>query len=183
MAVLIAVSVIELAAALRAPDGALSPVTVARRDLVAGHVVSADDVTLRGIPSSAIPDGALRQVSLAVGATLTSDVRRGEVLTDARVAVGFSAGLAPGEVATPVRLADGGVAAVLSVGESVDLVATDRDGTSHAVVSGARVIAIPAQGGSMDPLSGVLIVLAVPAESADEVVATGTDRALSVVLR
>jgi pilus assembly protein CpaB len=182
VAALIAVSVVELVGALRPTDQARSEVTVARRDLVAGHVVGAGDVTLRGLPSSVLPDGALRYLSEAVGATLTSDVRRGEVLTDARVAVGFSSGLAPGEVATPVRLADGGVAAVLSVGASVDLVATDRDGTPQPVVSGARVIAIPDQGGSMDPLSGVLIVLAVPAESADDVVATGADRALSVVL-
>ena len=178
---LLAIAVVDLADALRPGGGPTVTAVVARHDLVAGQTITASDVELRAVPTGWLPDGTLHGTDLAVGATVTSDVRDGEVITDARVSSGFGRALASGEVAAPVRLADGGVVDVLSAGQVVDLVASRSDGTSRTIVTDARVIAVPGAD-PVDPMSGVLVVLAVPAGVAAEVVGAGQGGALSVVL-
>jgi Flp pilus assembly protein CpaB len=101
-------------------------VVVAARDLGMGTPLSPADVLSRPLPAAVVPDGVLASVDSVVGRMLAGPVRRGEPLTDARL-VGPSllarAGLGPGVVATPVRLADPGTAALLRPGDRVDLYA------------------------------------------------------------
>jgi pilus assembly protein CpaB len=178
----LAVAATSLVAAWRPASTASTTVVVARHDLPAGTTLSASDLTGAEYPPALVPDGALPTIQDAVGATLTAAVRQGEVLTDLRAQSGFSNSLAPGEAAAPIRVADGGVAAVLRVGQVVDVVATGTNTAARTLVSGARVIAVPDAGARTDPLSGALIVLAVPSPVAASVVGANAQASLSVVL-
>jgi Flp pilus assembly protein CpaB len=180
--VLLTVAALSFVAASRPTAIHSTAAVVARHDLSAGTTVAASDVSLAAFPDGLVPDGALDSIAAAVGTTLASGVRRGEVLTDLRTQPGYADSLAPGEVAAPIRLADGGVAAVLSVGQVVDVVASGSDHAARTLVSGARVIALPASSSMTDPLSGVLVVLAVPSELAATVVGASSQASLAVVL-
>ena len=80
-----------------------------------------------------------------LGRTLAAPVRRGAPLTDLSVVSRPLTSAYPGRVATPVRVADGGVVDLLRVGDLVDLVAADPQGRAAArtVASRVTVIAIP----------------------------------------
>ena len=56
---------------------------------------------------------------------LAGPVRAGEPLTDVRLVGASLAAAYPGAVAVPVRLPDAGMAALLRVGDRIDLVAAD----------------------------------------------------------
>lgn len=182
VASLIAVAAVSLVTEGRpAPTHSVNAV-VARHDLPAGATLTTSDVSLAAFPDRLAPDGALDSIAAAVGVTLTAGIRRGEVLTDLRTQSGYADSLAPGEAAAPIRLADGGVAAVLSVGQRVDVVASSTDENARTLVTGARVIALPDAPSGTDPLSGVLIVLAVPSQLAATVVGANSQASLAVVL-
>lgn len=106
------------------------PVVVAARDVPPGAVLAAGDLLLVRRPPGVLPAGAVVDPSAAVGRTLGSGMRSGEALTDARlVGPGLLAGRPPGEVAAPVRIADGEAAALLRAGDRVDvLLASGDDG-------------------------------------------------------
>lgn len=122
--------------------------TVARHDLPAGAVLTADDLTTVAVPPDAVPAGAQRS---ADGRVLASALRRGEPITDRRlVGPGLTAGH-PDLVAVPVRLPDAGMAALLRVGDHVRLFGTDaQSGETSTVADDALVLALPAAGGTDD---------------------------------
>ncbi len=168
-----ACAAVAVAASLRTvapPAPALTPVTVAAHDLLAGAVLEADDLEVARLPASAVPAGP---VADAVGATLASPLRRGEVVTDVRLVGHPSAQPPPGLVAAPVRLPDPEAAALLRPGDRIDLLATDtRRGRSWAVAEAALVLAVPpAVEGSTGPLGGRVVLLALPASSIEGVAA------------
>jgi Flp pilus assembly protein CpaB len=100
------------------------PVLVAARDLAGGATVGAADVRPVPFAPERVPAGALAAARQAVGQRLSGPVRRGEPITDARLlGLGLATGLSPESVAVPVRLADGGTAALLRPGDRVDLLA------------------------------------------------------------
>jgi Flp pilus assembly protein CpaB len=119
------------------------PVTTVVRDLPAGAVLTADDLTTRPLPVEAVPAGA-SDAAAVVGEVLAAPVRAGEPLTDVRL-VGDSLAAAHPDLATmPVRLPDAGQAALLSPGDRIDLVATDpQAGGSRVVAPDALVLAVP----------------------------------------
>ncbi|MDQ3579398.1 MAG: SAF domain-containing protein, partial [Actinomycetota bacterium] len=101
-------------AATEAPQ---TTVLVAARDLPAGRTVGADDLRPAERASAQLPDGALTSGADVVGRVVTGSVRRGEVITDRRLlGPGLSASLDAGVVASPVRLVDLEVAALLRPG-------------------------------------------------------------------
>jgi pilus assembly protein CpaB len=182
VALLLAVAAVSFLAAWRPSTTHTTTAVMARHDLPAGTTLAPSDLSVAAFPDALLPDGALRSVEAAVGTTLTAGIRRGEVLTDARTQVGYADSLAPGEAAAPLRLADGGVAAVLRVGQVVDVVASGSTTAVRTLVTEARVIAVPPASNSVDPLSGALVVLAVPADLAATVVGANADASLWVVL-
>lgn len=171
-------------------------VVVAARDLGMGTPLSPADVLSRPLPAAVVPDGVLASVDSVVGRMLAGPVRRGEPLTDARL-VGPSllarAGLGPGVVATPVRLADPGTAALLRPGDRVDLYAVatpDRYSTGAPPAEYPPDSVAPPDvanrpdpgGGSRDAdaarlVASGLLVLSVPAADPAEI---GPDGALVV---
>jgi pilus assembly protein CpaB len=152
-----------------APRGpALVRVVAAAKDLPAGAVLADADLATVGLPAGAVPDGAVLSGASARGRVLAGPVRRGEPVTDVRlVGAALVGSLDDGLVATPVRLADAGIASFLRSGDRVDVLAAATGETGPAaagtVATGVRVLAVPALddtsvGGSLD--GGALVVLA-----------------------
>ena len=103
---------------LRGEDS--STVIVVSRDLPGGHRLGDDDLTVRTLDPALSPDGAATDTDTVIGIRLTAPVRRGEILTDARLA-GSGTG-ADSRRVVPVPLADPAVGALLAPGDVVDLV-------------------------------------------------------------
>lgn len=158
-ALLTAVAVAAGMQAVAGPAPDLVPVLVAARDLPAGAEISDDDLRVVRFAPGSEPAGVQRD---PVGQVLAAPLRRGEPVTDVRlVGPELTAGQ-PGLVAVPVRLPDPGMAALLDVGDRIDIVATDpQQGDASVVADDVPVLAIPAAddlaGGS--GLPGRLVVV------------------------
>lgn len=177
------------------PPGGV-PVVVAARDLAGGTVLGTDDLDITELPTAVAPDGTAATTETLVGRTLAGAARRGEPVTDARLVgpglLGTSE-VAAGLVAAPVRLADAAVAALVSVGDVVDVLATSAAGPTGAdpevarvVAPGARVLAVPAPtGDGLGALTGdgALLVLAVPTDTAADLAAAASRGPLSITMR
>ncbi len=161
----------------------------ATTDLPAGAALTAADLALTQMQRGSEPDGALRSVPLAVGRLLASPVRRGEVLTDVRLA---GAALLPpgavGLVAVPVRLADRASVALLHPGDRIDVLAAPtasvsgpRAGAAQVVAAAAIVLAVPT---AADPSGdGALVVVAERPEVAARLAAAALSSRLSFTLQ
>lgn len=157
--------------ALAPPDPPSVTVRVAGHDLPAGHVLGRGDLAEVRLPAGVVPSGA---VGTPEGRTLAAPLRAGEAVTDVRlVGAGLADAQPPGAVTLPVRLSDAGQAGLLTVGDRIDLVATDpRAGRARALASDAQVLALPEPGTTADgALPGRLVVLALPAADVEEVTA------------
>jgi Flp pilus assembly protein CpaB len=137
--------------AAAAPPPTRVAVLVAARDLPAGTVLHASDLARAGLPPDAVPAGLEGRPA---GRTLAAPLRRGEPVTDVRLVGPALAEGYPGRTATPVRLPDAGMVGLLRVGDQIDLVAADPQGSGARVV--ARDVPVLALGGaSPDPGGGV----------------------------
>lgn len=149
------------------------PAVIFARDLPVGAVLAEPDLVTTAVPEP--PDGALTHAALAVGRTLAGAARRGEVLTDVRLVDPVGPQPGPGRVAVPIHPADAAVTGLLQPGMHVAVVAVADDGSAALLVADAVVLMIPVSGDRRDQTPPV--VLAVPLDSADRVVAaalTGT---------
>ena len=137
------------------------------RDLAIGTTLQAADVEI--IRTRPIPDGAIRDPATLVGRELTSRARRGEVITDARLTDPLGPDPGDGRVAVPVRPADPSIIGLLGTGMHVAVISVAEDGSTSALADDAVVLAIApvTERGLLDRP----IVLAVPEEVADRVVA------------
>jgi Flp pilus assembly protein CpaB len=140
------------------PGGSAAPSTlVAARDLAPGAIRPGD---LRAVRLSHPPDGAVR--SGAVGRVLAAPMRRGEPLTDARLLHSLS--LPAGTVATPVRIADSDVAALLSPGSAIGVIAAREGQPAELIADPVTVVTVP---DTEHRDHGALLVLAAtPAQAA-----------------
>jgi Flp pilus assembly protein CpaB len=151
---------------LRPPAAPTVPVLVAARDLPGGVTLHGGDLRSAALPAAAVPDGAVR--SGATGRLLSGPLRRGEALTDVRLAGrDLLDGYGPGMVATPVRIADAGAVRLLHSGDRVDVLATadSPEGMvsprpARAVAQGVPVLAVPGGASGAVGDQGALIVLA-----------------------
>lgn len=186
-------SALFAAAAVLAGVRAVSPappatesVLTAARDLPSGTVLGSDDLVTLQLPDGSAPDG-LAAGDEVVGRTVAAPLRRGEPVTDVRLVGPSLLDGYPGLVAVPVRIPDAGAAALLEVGDRVDLLATDPSGTAPAfvVATGAQVIAMPAADdgtSGIGAVSGRLIVVATGQSIAQELAAQAVRGFLSVAL-
>jgi Flp pilus assembly protein CpaB len=118
------------------------PVLVAARDLPAGHVLSASDVTSVDLPADAVPPGVLSPAE-AEGRTLGSPAARGEPLTEARLrGRGELTGAPPGTVAVPVPVTDAATLSAVEAGDSVRVLGgpTNGDGVNPGTAEPAEVL-------------------------------------------
>jgi Flp pilus assembly protein CpaB len=165
-----------------------TPVVVAAGDLPAGAVLTDTDLGTADWPPDVVPTGAAVDPGALTGRVLASPLRRGEPVTDARlVGPGLWSQVPAGEVATPVRLADLAVAALLRPGDRVDVLATVEGAGTEVVADDALVLAVPGpgeeSGGFAVPAGGAgLLVLAVPADVAAGLATATTSGTLTVTL-
>lgn len=161
-----------------APAGA--QVVVATRDVASGATLQGGDLRVESHLRSSVPSGALTSIASAEGRPVTAAVRQGEILTDVRLA-GPSAltGLDPTMVAVTVRVADPEVAALVRVGDLIDILgaglvvassrgdstgSTGSTGQAGRVGSGVQLGQDEQVGQARTVATGVL-VLSVPALS------------------
>ena len=148
-------------------------VLTAARDLPAGTVLRAEDL-------------AAVELRPAVGRTLAAPLRRGEPVTDVRLVGPSLLRGYPGLVAVPVRIPDPATVALLRVGDRVDLMVTETDGSAARLLAGdVPVLALPDDPeGSAAPTvaSGRLVVLGTSPALAGPVTAAAVRGCLSTVL-
>jgi Flp pilus assembly protein CpaB len=180
------------AGAMAAALGVLAPkaeagirVVTAARDLPAGTALASGDLRTTEVPEALVPAGALRATSPVVGRLLASPLRRGEPVTDVRLA---GADLVPpqstGLVAVPVRVADAASAALVAAGDHVDVLAADaaRGGAPDAqvVAVDAEILAVPT---AVQDGDGALVVVAATPATARRLAAAAVSSRLSLTLR
>lgn len=187
----LAAGVLVLAAVVVAvlPDGAEArvPVLVAARDLAPGTPIGPAELTVAGWPPALVPTGALRAPAEASGRSPAGPVRAGEPLTDLRLigpALAVRTG-GPGASAVPLRPADPGVAALLSPGSVVDVIADGADGPRVLAARAGVISVLPAPGGpgAAGRGGGPLVLVALPEAEATTVAAATLSGEVTVTLR
>ncbi|GAA3021991.1 SAF domain-containing protein [Gordonia defluvii] len=180
---LVAASVAFIADHRQAPGTAT---VVAARDLRPGKTLTAADVTVIRIPAEAVPDGALRLSADVRERTVTSIVRRNEVITDSRLLGSRLPGQLTGDPdarLVPIHLADDGTADLLVPGDVVDVLTKGGPSEPPRVIAAGAVVALGSgptgrRGGN----SGSPVLLALNASAAHRVAAAGLTTALTVVI-
>jgi Flp pilus assembly protein CpaB len=209
---LVAVAVVVLLLSLRnalAPSAAATTqVVVAARDLAAGEALDAGDLRVVDWPAHLAPPVAdvVDALDAFSGRVPATAIQAGEAVTDARLlGPGLLTGQPAGTVAVPLRLADPAAAAVVAVGDRVDVIAGSAADpafgdagppTADVVAYDVLVIAVPARGGDASSggfgaLTGGAAdtdaagMLVVAAERSDAVRLAGAQagQALSVAVR
>ena len=156
-------------------------VVVAAHDLASASVLTADDVLGTRLPVSAAPDHSMRRVADVVGRTVAGPMRRGEVLTDRRIVDAERlSGFPADTVLATVRLADADALSNLRVGDRVDVVAVDPDGsaTAKVVARGVEIVTLPARS---DQSGGVPVGVATNENDALRLAERALDARLSVL--
>ncbi len=180
-----ALGVLAAIQAVRAPTSPTTPVLVASHDLVGGRVLGADDLVVREYAVGTTPAGTVTDAGSVAGRVLAAPLREGEPLTDVRlVGPGLLDGY-PGKVVTPVRVADADAVRLVSVGDLVDLVASDPEsGRTGTVAVAAPVVAVPRSRSGSGPLeSGALLVVAVSATESIDLARAAASSVISVTFR
>jgi len=161
-------------------------VVVAARDLAAGTVLGASQVTLRGLPEQEIPDGAARVPAAVLNRTLAAPVRRGEPLTNVRLTGSdLTRAISTNQdtVTVPLRLADPGVAALLRPGATVDVVTVgERQDEPVVLARAARVLAVLEAGARGGEHDGRLVLVALDPVAATRVAAASISQTLTVTV-
>lgn len=171
--------------AATAPPPPLTGVLVAARDLPAGSVLAAGDLTRARFRPGSVPAGVVTRAGDVVGRTTAGPVRRGEPLTDVRLLSGRLLAGYPGTVAAPVRIGDPAAVALLRVGDHLDILAADPQGRDPATVVAEHVpvIALPhPHATSAADVPGGLVVVAVTETTALGLAEAGVSSFLSVVI-
>lgn len=185
-----AMVLIGLAAALALapePGAADVPVMVAARDLSPGTVLGTAELAAINLPAQVVPEGAARAPAAVQGRTLAAPVRRGEPLTDVRLAgpeLAHAISADPAAVSVPLRLLDPDIAALLHPGAVVDVVTLgERQDQPVVLASGARVLAVLSTDRRGAATEGSLVLLALDPMGATRVAGASLSQALTVTLR
>jgi pilus assembly protein CpaB len=187
-------AVVSGLSAVRPSAAPTQRVWVAARDLPGGEPLASTDLRIERLPIPDVPAGAVSTSSRVTGKLLAAPMRRGEPLTDVRILSSslLSATDAPGDVAVPVRVADGpATLALVHVGDMVDVIAApdpDSGGppTTFTVVRDVRVLAVPASDGADDTSSGDtagLLIVETTGTQAARLAEASTGAQLSIAVR
>ena len=126
----------------RAGSVALDQVLLADRALMPGVVLAAGDLRSAHWPADAVPAGALRQPSQAVGRRVATTLARGQpIQPGSLLEPAVADALSQGKVTTTVTLADQHQAAILAKGAHIDLYVAVEDGPSAGSGIDAKALA------------------------------------------
>jgi hypothetical protein len=92
------------------------------------------------------------------------------------------AALDDGERAVPLRVDDEDVAALLSPGDVVDVVATDARGSTSLIASGVRITSVPSAGSTWAGGDGGLVVVAAEPTTALAIAGAGARGSVTVTI-
>jgi pilus assembly protein CpaB len=183
-----ATAIVFVLDALQPPAPAMKAVLVASRDLAGGAALHRDDVQRVQRPADSVPSGAVSNLSATAGRLLAAPMREGEVLTDVRMLGPPLIRANPGKVASPVRLADPGIAVLLRVGDRVNVLGAPQaaDGTTvgvaEVVARDVTVLAVPAPSELDAATSGALVVLAATPSDAQALAGAAAASQLTVTI-
>jgi Flp pilus assembly protein CpaB len=175
-------------AALRPnPNGERAQVVVAARDLSPGAALTADDLRLEKRLAPTIPDGSQSDIDTIVGSTLAGPTRRGEVLTDVRLLGRRLAESAAGPDAriVPVHPVDGALADLVRPGDIVDVIAaseTNSVAAARVVATDAIVVLVSAKQKAQAATSERVVLVALPAASANAVAGAALTQTVTLTL-
>lgn len=174
-------------AALRPdPDGDTAHVVVAARDLSPGTELTTDDLRLETRLLPTVPDGSQSDVASVVGSTLAGPARRGEVLTDVRLLGRRLAESAAGPDAriVPVHPADSALIDLVRPGDVVDVVAAENSSQAapHIVATDAIVVSVSAKQKAQAATNERVVLVALPAASANVVAGTALVQTVTLTL-
>lgn len=155
-------------------DSPTQPTLIAARDVSAGQVLTADDVTVAAWPGSVRPAAALVGPEEIVGRRAATALTAGEPLTALRVVGPSSLATAgAGEVAVLLPEDPLAKAGLLRPGDRVDIVGMSQD-VPRTLVSSAPVLTVTEESG---------LVLAVPAAQAPAVAQAAGSGSVAALLR
>lgn len=183
-----ALVVLAAVAAVRSdPHGDRVDVVVALRDLSPGAALTDQDVGVQSRPASTVPDGAQADPDTVLGATLTGAARRGEILTDVRLLGSRAAEAAAGPDAriVPLDLPDTALLDLVRAGDVVDVLAADTTGAAadtrpHVIAAGAVVVLVSEKQTGPGVAAERVVLLALPARSANDVAGAGLTQAVTL---
>lgn len=169
------------------PDGDRRETLVATRDLTPGVTLTADDVQLEKRLAATLPDGSQSDLRTVVGATLASPVRRGEILTDARLLSSRLAEAAAGPDAriVPLHLGDSAVLDLVRTGDVVDILAApqaDSDAEPRLVATDAVVVLVSAKPKGATSANERVVLVALPAAAANAVAGAALVQTVTLTL-
>ncbi len=179
-------AVITGISAARPPGPPSTPVVRATHELAAGSTISSGDVRVDTLPRTAVPLSPVADPEQLIGKSVSSPVAAGQVLTE--LDVDSPRASASGMVIAPLRLTDAAVAALVRVGDRVDVIAAS-DSAAKARVMASRVLVVglpPAtDGGALagGDGSGALLLVEVDLPTATALNDTDAAGHLSIVLR
>ena len=179
-------------AALR-PDPAdgRADVVVFAHDVAPGVALTAADLRVESRSKTTIPDGSQPDPATLVGSTLAGPARRGEVLTDVRLLSPRLAEATAGPDArvVPLRLADAALLDLIRPGDVVDVLAAEStspggtvDEQPRVVATDAVVVLVSEQIGSPGRGDDRVVLVALPAHSANEVASASLTMAVTLTL-
>lgn len=164
-------------------------VLVFARDVRPGETLTPDDIDVRRLPETVIPDKALDTVDTAEGQVVASHAGAGEVVTSTRllgpdlVAALAGGGDGAGFTMVPVKLAEPDIIPMLHHGDTVSVVTVDTQAPTakpRTIATGGTVVLAGAQDEGGSPGSGVLLLLR--DDDAVSVAAASLSSPLAVVL-
>jgi Flp pilus assembly protein CpaB len=166
--------------ALSPPPAPTVAVLAAARDLPGGSAPAAADLRTLQLPSPVVPAGVLRPGADLAKRILAGPVRSGEPLTDARFLTPTA--VPNGLLAYPLRLDDADLAALLHVGDRIDLYAatSTADAAATPLASAVPVLALPTPRPSSS--SGALVVIAAPRETVARIAQATANTRITVAI-
>lgn len=179
-------------AALRPdPAGERADAVVATHDLRPGTALTPDDVRVESRLATTLPDGSQADLSMVLGATLTSPTRRGEVLTDARLLGSRLAEVTagPGARIVPLHLADGALIDLVRAGDVVDVLAAppadpapNTPAVSKVVATDAVVVLVSPRPKAQSADGDRVVLVALPARVANTVAGSVLGQTVTLTL-
>ena len=164
---------------LQPPHVPVVPVVAVARDLPGGSVLGSGDLLVLDLPTEVAPVGAAADKSVFVGQTINAPLSARSVLTRASVS-GGQALAAPGLVVVSVSLANPVLAAALTPGSRIDLIAS---GSVGVVARNARVVALPeASTGGFAASSQRFLLVEVTPDAASRIAGANAGAGLTVAV-
>ena len=154
---------------------------VATNEIASGSVIGVRDVELRNLPIHLVADGSFHSTTDAVGEIAVGAIRRGEVITDARV-VAPALLSESGKVAIAITLNDSANAQLVHAGDHVDVLVSQPGAFATNGALPARIVASDVEVlSAKSHEQGGVVVLAVSAKDA-QAIAGVNDRITLVLL-